>query len=135
MLNPGTPIDAIDNVIDLVDLVLIMTVNPGFGGQSFIASQLEEDRSRREAHREIRPRTSRWKSMAASRRRRRSMAISAGANVLVAGHRRVQRRPGTLRRQHRRACAADARGRERAKAARPALQPPTGNSAARSGGG
>jgi ribulose-phosphate 3-epimerase len=39
-LNPGTPIDAIDPVLDLVDLVLIMTVNPGFGGQSFIASQL-----------------------------------------------------------------------------------------------
>jgi ribulose-phosphate 3-epimerase len=40
VLNPGTPIDAIDNVLDLVDLVLIMTVNPGFGGQAFIASQL-----------------------------------------------------------------------------------------------
>jgi ribulose-phosphate 3-epimerase len=42
VLNPGTPIDAIDNVIDLVDLVLIMTVNPGFGGQSFIVSQLKK---------------------------------------------------------------------------------------------
>src|SRR5579871_1806494 len=40
VLNPATPIDAIDNVLDLVDLVLIMTVNPGFGGQSFISSQL-----------------------------------------------------------------------------------------------
>src|ERR1700742_3875663 len=40
VLNPGTPIDAIDNVIDLVDLVLIMSVNPGFGGQDFIESQL-----------------------------------------------------------------------------------------------
>jgi len=39
-LNPGTPIEAIDNLIDLIDLVLIMTVNPGFGGQSFIESQL-----------------------------------------------------------------------------------------------
>lgn len=35
-LNPGTPIEAIHHVIDLVDLILIMTVNPGFGGQSFI---------------------------------------------------------------------------------------------------
>ena len=35
-LNPHTPIDAIKHVMDLVDLVLIMTVNPGFGGQSFI---------------------------------------------------------------------------------------------------
>jgi ribulose-phosphate 3-epimerase len=39
-LNPGTPIDAIDPIIDLVDLVLIMSVNPGFGGQSFIESAL-----------------------------------------------------------------------------------------------
>ena len=42
VLNPGTPIEAIDNVMDLVDLVLIMTVNPGFGGQSFIDSQLKK---------------------------------------------------------------------------------------------
>ncbi|MBG78738.1 MAG: ribulose-phosphate 3-epimerase [Alphaproteobacteria bacterium] len=35
-LNPHTPIDAIKHVMDLVDLILIMTVNPGFGGQSFI---------------------------------------------------------------------------------------------------
>ncbi len=42
VLNPGTPIDAIDNVLDLVDLVLIMTVNPGFGGQAFIVSQLKK---------------------------------------------------------------------------------------------
>jgi ribulose-phosphate 3-epimerase len=42
VLNPGTPIDAIDNLLDLVDLVLIMTVNPGFGGQKFIHSQLKK---------------------------------------------------------------------------------------------
>ena len=35
-LNPATPVDALDNVMDLVDLILVMTVNPGFGGQSFI---------------------------------------------------------------------------------------------------
>ncbi len=35
-LNPATPIEAITHVMDLVDLILIMTVNPGFGGQSFI---------------------------------------------------------------------------------------------------
>jgi len=35
-LNPATPVDVVENVIDLVDLILIMTVNPGFGGQSFI---------------------------------------------------------------------------------------------------
>ncbi|MGE3930457.1 MAG: ribulose-phosphate 3-epimerase [Hyphomonadaceae bacterium] len=41
-LNPGTPVEAIDNVIDLIDLVLVMSVNPGFGGQSFIESQLRK---------------------------------------------------------------------------------------------
>jgi ribulose-phosphate 3-epimerase len=38
-LNPGTPAAAIGEVLDIVDLVLVMSVNPGFGGQSFIASQ------------------------------------------------------------------------------------------------
>lgn len=39
-LNPGTPETVIEYVIDRVDLILVMSVNPGFGGQSFIASQL-----------------------------------------------------------------------------------------------
>jgi ribulose-phosphate 3-epimerase len=39
-LNPGTPISAIEYVIDMIDLVLVMSVNPGFGGQAFIASAL-----------------------------------------------------------------------------------------------
>src|SRR5437773_1085459 len=39
-LNPGTPAQAIGEVLDLVDLVLVMSVNPGFGGQSFIRSQI-----------------------------------------------------------------------------------------------
>ncbi|HXM00648.1 MAG TPA: ribulose-phosphate 3-epimerase [Rhizomicrobium sp.] len=84
VLNPGTPIDAIDNVLDLVDLVLIMTVNPGFGGQEFIASQLRKieaaatriAKSGRDIALEvdggITPETAR-------------RAIAAGANVLVAG--------------------------------------------------
>jgi ribulose-phosphate 3-epimerase len=41
-LNPGTPPEALDPVIDLVDLVLVMSVNPGFGGQAFIDSQLRK---------------------------------------------------------------------------------------------
>ena len=40
VLNPATPVDAIDHVMDLIDLVLVMSVNPGFGGQKFIESQL-----------------------------------------------------------------------------------------------
>jgi ribulose-phosphate 3-epimerase len=46
-LNPGTPADAVDFVIADVDLILVMTVNPGFGGQSFIDSQLDKIRSLR----------------------------------------------------------------------------------------
>lgn len=40
VINPGTPVAALDSVLPEVDLVLIMTVNPGFGGQSFIESTL-----------------------------------------------------------------------------------------------
>ena len=39
-LNPGTAVDSIEPVIDLVDLILVMSVNPGFGGQAFIRSAL-----------------------------------------------------------------------------------------------
>ncbi|CAA2983323.1 ribulose-phosphate 3-epimerase, chloroplastic [Olea europaea subsp. europaea] len=42
VLNPGTPLNAIEYVLDVVDLVLIMSVNPGFGGQSFIESQVKK---------------------------------------------------------------------------------------------
>jgi ribulose-phosphate 3-epimerase len=41
-LNPGTPAEAIDYVLDGIDLVLVMSVNPGFGGQKFIESQLRK---------------------------------------------------------------------------------------------
>jgi len=41
-LNPGTSLGAVEEVLDLVDLVLIMSVNPGFGGQKFIPSTLEK---------------------------------------------------------------------------------------------
>jgi ribulose-phosphate 3-epimerase len=40
VLNPGTPVAAVAEVLDLVDIIMVMTVNPGFGGQAFIASQL-----------------------------------------------------------------------------------------------
>ena len=43
-LNPGTPESTIENVLDLVDTVLVMTVNPGFGGQAFIGTMLEKIR-------------------------------------------------------------------------------------------
>ena len=44
VLNPGTSLSAIEEVLDQVDLVLIMSVNPGFGGQKFIESQVAKIR-------------------------------------------------------------------------------------------
>src|ERR1700712_5142467 len=41
-LNPGTPVEMIEPVIDLVDLILVMSVNPGFGGQKFIHSAVDK---------------------------------------------------------------------------------------------
>tara|TARA_R100001143_G_scaffold63572_1_gene72086 strand:- start:1766 stop:2431 length:666 start_codon:yes stop_codon:yes gene_type:complete len=42
VLNPATPASVVEPVMDLVDLILVMSVNPGFGGQSFISSQLDK---------------------------------------------------------------------------------------------
>lgn len=82
-INPGTPNSVLDHVMDLVDLVLIMTVNPGFGGQSFIPLQdkIKDARARIDATGRdidlqvdggINPDTAK-------------QVIAAGANVLVAG--------------------------------------------------
>jgi len=46
-LNPGTPAEAARELLDLVDLICVMTVNPGFGGQKFIHSQIDKVRSLR----------------------------------------------------------------------------------------
>jgi len=48
VFNPATPLDTLEYVIDKVDMVLLMSVNPGFGGQSFIASALGKLRKARE---------------------------------------------------------------------------------------
>ena len=84
VLNPGTPVDHIDCVLDLVDLVLIMTVNPGFGGQSFIASQLRkiEAAAQRIAKtgRDIALEVDGGITPQTAKR-----CVNAGANVLVAG--------------------------------------------------
>jgi ribulose-phosphate 3-epimerase len=48
VLNPATPLNWLDHVLDQLDLVLIMSVNPGFGGQSFIPSALDKLRAVRE---------------------------------------------------------------------------------------
>jgi ribulose-phosphate 3-epimerase len=46
-INPGTGIEAVAQLLDLTDLICVMTVNPGFGGQSFIGSQVEKIRALR----------------------------------------------------------------------------------------
>ena len=83
-LNPATPLAALDHMLDLVDLVLVMSVNPGFGGQSFISSQLEKiselrqliDASGRDIELEV---------DGGLNRETAAQVIAAGANVLVAG--------------------------------------------------
>ncbi|NJM83633.1 MAG: ribulose-phosphate 3-epimerase [Tabrizicola sp.] len=47
-INPGTGIDAVPQLLDLIDVICVMTVNPGFGGQGFIHSQLEKIRALRQ---------------------------------------------------------------------------------------
>src|ERR1700716_2004825 len=43
-MNPGTPVSTVEHVIDMVDLILVMSVNPGFGGQAFIPAALDKIR-------------------------------------------------------------------------------------------
>jgi ribulose-phosphate 3-epimerase len=81
-LNPGTPVETIEPVVDIVDQILVMSVNPGFGGQAFIPSATEK--------------ISRLRALAASRPidievdggitpETAPLVVRAGANVLVAG--------------------------------------------------
>ncbi len=84
VLNPSTPVDAVDYVMDLVDLILVMSVNPGFGGQKFIESQLPkitELRRRIEAS----GRAIDLEVDGGIDRETAPKAIAAGANALVAG--------------------------------------------------
>ncbi|MDG2243204.1 MAG: ribulose-phosphate 3-epimerase [Rhodospirillaceae bacterium] len=81
-LNPATPPDVVSYVLDKVDLILVMSVNPGFGGQTFIESQLDKISSLKEmvgsraieieVDGGVNPETSK-------------QCIAAGADVLVAG--------------------------------------------------
>src|SRR5215469_8310402 len=81
-LNPGTPESTVEHVIDLVDLILVMSVNPGFGGQAFIPAAAEK--------------IARLRALAGGRTidievdggitaERAPLVTRAGANVLVAG--------------------------------------------------
>jgi ribulose-phosphate 3-epimerase len=83
-INPGTPLSVLDEVLDLLDLIQVMTVNPGWGGQAFLHSQLEKIRRLRRALDErgldvpiavdggINPTTA-------------PLVVSAGATVLISG--------------------------------------------------
>lgn len=83
-LNPGTPAEAIAHVIDDVDLVLVMSVNPGFGGQSFIESQLDKIRQIR-AMIDATGRTIDLEVDGGIDQKTAPRAIEAGADLLVAG--------------------------------------------------
>ncbi len=83
-LNPGTPAAAVEPVLDMVDLILVMSVNPGFGGQSFIASQLDKLRAlRRLIDGQDRPID--LEVDGGINAETAAQAVAAGANVLVAG--------------------------------------------------
>jgi len=93
-LNPGTPEMTVEPVIDMVDLILVMSVNPGFGGQSFIASAVEK--------------VARLRAMAGGRPidievdggitpETAPQIVRAGANVLVAGSAVFHGGPGAYR--------------------------------------
>jgi ribulose-phosphate 3-epimerase len=83
-LNPATPADALDYLLDEVDLVLVMSVNPGFGGQKFIDSQLQKISAIREtiARRGLRVELEVDGGIDPETARR---AVDAGATALVAG--------------------------------------------------
>ena len=72
VLNPSTPLSAVEEVLGDVDMVLVMSVNPGFGGQSFIQATVDKVRRLR-AMLDARglPRTSRWTAASTPRRRSR----------------------------------------------------------------
>jgi len=81
-LNPATPVSVIENVLDQLDLILIMSVNPGFGGQSFIPQTLHKLHQVREmiGDRPI------WVEVDGGVSPKNAQTIcAAGANVLVAG--------------------------------------------------
>ena len=83
-LNPGTPVEAALSVLDMVDLVLVMSVNPGFGGQKFIPSQLEKIRVLRKAI-DASGRQIDLEVDGGINAETAKLAVEAGADVLVAG--------------------------------------------------
>jgi ribulose-phosphate 3-epimerase len=83
-LNPATPVDALDYVLDDLDLVLVMSVNPGFGGQKFISSQLRKIEAIAEMIRQ-RGLDVQLEVDGGIDKDTARLAVDAGATVLVAG--------------------------------------------------
>ena len=81
-INPGTPVSSIEHVIDLVDLVLIMSVNPGFGGQSFIPAAIDKIAQVRAL---VSGRAVDIEVDGGVTKDNASQIVAAGANVLVSG--------------------------------------------------
>lgn len=84
VFNPATPLEVLSEVVDLVDLVLIMSVNPGFGGQSFIPSSLDKLRQARELI-EVSGRNIRLQIDGGIKPENIGDAAAAGADAFVAG--------------------------------------------------
>ena len=81
-LNPGTPVEAVDHLLDMIDMVCVMTVNPGFGGQKFIHSQIDKVRRLRAmiGDRPIHIEIDGGVTVETA-----PLVVAAGADVLVAG--------------------------------------------------
>lgn len=83
-LNPGTPVYVLKDIIGLLDMVLIMSVNPGFGGQKFIPYSIEKIKEVKEMSKNINPNLMIQVDGGIGKDNVKSV-IEAGANVVVAG--------------------------------------------------
>jgi ribulose-phosphate 3-epimerase len=104
-LNPGTPLSVLEHVIDELDLILIMTVNPGFGGQSFIPAMLDKIRK---AKLMIGHRTIDLEVDGGVTAQNAGAIYAAGANVMVAGSAIFRGNHGEQIKAIRSACATTA---------------------------
>lgn len=96
-LNPATPLEALDHVFDELDLILVMSVNPGFGGQDFIASALPKIEALR-ARIDASGRTIDLEVDGGVNLETAPSVIAAGADVLVAGSASFKGGPGAYAR-------------------------------------
>lgn len=84
VLNPATPVDSLKHIIEDVDMVLLMSVNPGFGGQKFISSVLPKIRQVKELADSLNPNLE-IEVDGGVNEDTAKLCVEAGANVLVAG--------------------------------------------------